>query len=108
MKAKEQQDAWAKEAEVERAKQVEADKAAAVEEARAEALADHKEALQRIEEVKQSERDDREKREADVTHRATIHDEISAALSAMRGNASPDQIATALMNGDIPHTKVTL
>lgn len=48
----------------------------------------------------------RAKREADTDHRARIKANIVAALSAMRGNATPDAIADALMAGTIPHCKV--
>jgi len=113
--AAEQAAQWAKEAEAKRVAQIEADKLAAVEAAKAEVEAEHARAAQQAAEIAakaEAERvaaaDAQAAREADVTHRAEIHDEIRSALQEMAGNSSPDQIATALMDGDIPHTKVTL
>lgn len=62
----------------------------------------------RIAAAQAAEEEARRKREADQAHRANIRAEIIEALSAMRGKASPEQIADALMAGAIPHTKVNL
>lgn len=62
----------------------------------------------RIEAERQAAEVARQKREADAAHRARIKAAIVAALDAMRGNASPDQIADALMAGQIPHCKVEI
>jgi colicin import membrane protein len=110
---------WAKEAEAERVRVAEADKLAAVEAAKAEAQELHdkerKEAAdwaksQAViaEQIVKDKADAQAAREADVAHRETVHAAITAALAAMAGNASPAQIATALMDGKIPHAKVTL
>ena len=48
------------------------------------------------------------KRAQDEAHRATIHRAISDALALMAGNATPDAIASALMDGKIPHCEVKL
>jgi hypothetical protein len=117
--AKAQADEWAKEAEAERVRVAEADKLAAVEAAQAEAQALHererkdaadkiKDAADLAEQQRQYDADAQAAREANVAHRETVHAAITAALAAMPGNASPAQIATALMDGKIPHTKVTL
>lgn len=77
------------------------------------------EAKRREEEAAQRERDRiaaekraedvaRAKREADAQHRALIRKAIVNALSAMRGAATPEAIADALMEGKIPHVKVVL
>lgn len=50
----------------------------------------------------------RTKREQDQAHRARITAEIADALRAMAGQATPELIAAALMDGRIPHIKVTL
>ena len=50
----------------------------------------------------------RAKREADTVHRSNIKAAISAALASMAGNATPDAIADALMDGKIPHCTVNL
>lgn len=57
---------------------------------------------------RKAEADARAKREADQAHRARIKGDITDALSGMRGHATPEAIADALMAGKIPHTKVTL
>lgn len=62
----------------------------------------------RIAAEKRAEEEARAKREADEAHRAGIRAAIVEALAAMRGNASPEAIADALMAGKIPHTKVML
>lgn len=121
-------------AQAERAAQAERDKVEAAERARAEAEeqaaidkaeteARHKRELEaakaREEAAAQAERDRaaaerkaandaRAKREADQAHRAKIKADISEALAAMAGAASPDQIADALMSGKIPHCEVKL
>jgi hypothetical protein len=56
----------------------------------------------------QAEKDARARREADQQHRAKIKSEIVAALEAMRGDATPDAIAEALIGGRIPHCEVKL
>ena len=99
---------WAKEAEAERVRVAEADKLAAVEAAIQDA-ADTINAQNALAEIERREiADAQAAREADVAHRETVHAAITAALAAMAGHASPAQIATALMGGKIPHTKVTL
>ncbi|MCA0204333.1 MAG: hypothetical protein LCH92_08325 [Proteobacteria bacterium] len=62
----------------------------------------------RIAAERAAEEEARRKREADHEHRAQIRAEIIEALSAMRGAASPQQIADALMAGKIPHCEVKL
>lgn len=52
--------------------------------------------------------DARAKREADTAHRDRIASEITAALAAMAGIASPAQITAAMMAGKIPHVTVNL
>lgn len=52
--------------------------------------------------------DARAKREADKAHLSKIKADISDALSAMAGAASPGQIADALMSGKIPHCEVKI
>jgi hypothetical protein len=47
-------------------------------------------------------------READQAHRAKIAADIAAALRTMSGRATPEAIANALINGEIPHIKVML
>jgi hypothetical protein len=78
----------------------------------AEALAATERAAQaerdRIAAEVQAEADARAQREADQAHRARIKSDISAALAAMAGAATPDAIAEALMAGKIPHTKVSM
>tara|TARA_R110000772_G_scaffold2734_4_gene9829 strand:- start:2373 stop:3431 length:1059 start_codon:yes stop_codon:yes gene_type:complete len=99
---------WAKEAEAERARIAEADKLAAVEAAKAEAqeqmAKERKAAADKI----QADADAQTARENDEAHYGAVHAGIRDALADMAGNASPAQIATALMDGKIPHTKVTL
>ena len=110
---------WAKENEAKRLAQIEADKAAAVEAAKKDAEDRHAREMQKANDAKvaadkalQDEANEREaeqkKRANDQSHRDNIHAAISAALLKMKCNASPDEIATALMDGDIPYTKVTL
>lgn len=62
----------------------------------------------RIAAEKRAEDDARAKREADAVHRANIKRAIVSALESMRGNISPETLADALMDGKIPHTKVTI
>jgi hypothetical protein len=110
---------WAKEAEAERVRVAEADKLAAVEAAKAEAheqmAKERKEAADWAksqaaiaEQIVKDKADAQAAREADVAHRDQVIFDITGALADMAGNASPRQIATALMDGKIPHTKVTL
>jgi hypothetical protein len=110
---------WAKEAEAERVRVADADKLAAVEAAKAEAQELHdkerKEAADWAksqaaiaEQIVKDKADAQAAREANVAHREAVHAAITAALAAMAGNTSPAQIATALMDGKIPHIKVTL
>tara|TARA_R110000782_G_scaffold2628_6_gene9984 strand:- start:1671 stop:2696 length:1026 start_codon:yes stop_codon:yes gene_type:complete len=96
------------EADAERVRVAEADKLAAVEAAKAEAQELHDKERKAEADRIQAEADAQAAREADVAHRKTVHAAITHGLSAMSGNASPTQIATALMDGKIPHTKVTL
>jgi vacuolar-type H+-ATPase subunit I/STV1 len=114
-----QEEDQAKEAEAARLVAIEADKLAAVEAARAEAQRQHEKERQadidrikaeadRAEKERQKAADDLAAREADISHRADVHAAITSALAAMAGNASPAQIASALMEGKIPHTKVSL
>ena len=119
---------------VERAAQIEADKLAAVEAAKLAAeqaaarqrsddqvrfvreLADAKAATEaaaqvdrdRIAAQSKAEADARAKREADQAHRAKIFGEIADALRAMSGKATPELIAEALIEGRIPHCKVSI
>jgi hypothetical protein len=99
---------WAKEAEAERVLVAEADKLAAVEAAKVEAHEQMAKERKAEADRLQADADAQAAREADVAHRETVHASITASLAAMSGNASPAQIATALMDGKIPHTKVTL
>jgi len=46
--------------------------------------------------------------EAEVNHRAEIAREIADALNAMSGRATPSAIAEALIEGRIPHCKVSM
>lgn len=62
----------------------------------------------RVAALAKAEADARAKREADAAHRAKIRANISAALAAMAGAASPDAIADALMAGKIPHVVVVM
>lgn len=62
----------------------------------------------RLAQIAKAEADARAEREADQQHRATIRNDIIEALAAMRGKASPEEIADALMAGEIPHTEVKL
>jgi hypothetical protein len=109
----------AKEAEAARLVAIEADKLAAVEAARAEAQQQHekerKADLDRIKAEADHVEQERQKaaiakaaRQADSAHRAEVHVAITTALAAMSGKSSPAQIATALMDGKIPHTNVSL
>lgn len=88
------------------------DEDAAREKAAADAKAAEERAAQaernRIAEEKRRSDEARAKREADEKHRAKIHADIVEALTAMRGNAAPEQIADALMAGKIPHTEVRI
>lgn len=76
------------------------------ERARAEAAAQAE--RDRLAAERQAEADARAKREADQAHRAKIAGDIANALRTMAGNATPENIAAALMDGRIPHVKVTL
>lgn len=124
----------AEKAEAARREQAERDKAEAAERARVEAEERAKaetkaaeerhqrelaEAKAREERAAQAERDRieaerkraaeaRAKREADEAHRARIKADIVEALTTMRGAATPEAIADALMAGRIPHVQVTL
>ncbi|AUR11184.1 hypothetical protein PhaeoP48_01187 [Phaeobacter inhibens] len=85
-----------------------AEKAAADAKAKAEREAEEKAEAERhrLEEEKRKEGEARAEREADAQHRAEIRTDIIEALASMRGNASPEAIADALMAGQIPHTEV--
>lgn len=111
--ARELAEAKAREAALERKA---ADEKAAAEARAAQALADARAAADK---AAQDERDRiaaqataeavaRAKREADTAHRAKIKANIVAALEAMKGAATPDAIAEALMAGKIPHCRVEL
>ena len=117
-----------------RATQIEADKLAAVEAAKlaaeqaaakqraddaarhlrelAEAKAATEAAAQaerdRIAAQAKAEADARAKREADATHRASIARDIADALRTMSGKSTPELIAEALIEGRIPHCKVSM
>ena len=52
--------------------------------------------------------DARAKREADATHRASITRDIAEALRTMSGKSTPELIAEALIEGRIPHCKVSM
>lgn len=62
----------------------------------------------RIAKERQAEADARAKRESDAKHRATIKAAIVTALQAMSWRATPEAIADALMDGEIPHCEVKL
>jgi len=62
----------------------------------------------RLAAAKQSAIDAERKRAADAAHRENIKADISSALKSMSGNASPDEIADALMSGKIPHCIVRM
>ena len=124
----------AEKAAIAREAQIEADKLAAVEAAKVEAgraaekqraddEARHQAALiaadikreaaaqaerDRIAAQAKADADARAKREADATHRASIARDIAEALRTMTGKASPEQIAEALIEGRIPHCKVSM
>jgi colicin import membrane protein len=124
----------AEKAEAERAAQIERDKLAAAEAAKVEAeqraakekadaearhLKELADAKAREEAAAQRERDRiaaeakaeaeaRAKREADQAHRAKIKASIAAALSSMAGAETPEIIAEALIEGRIPHCKVSM
>lgn len=100
-----------------------ADREAALERQRVESEARHAKALaeakadadraaqaecDRIAALAKAEAEARAKRESDLAHRAKIKANIVDALSAMRGNATPDAIAESLMSGKIPHVKVEI
>lgn len=82
--------------------------AAEIAAAKAEAERKIKAEAERVEAEKQAAQREADRRAADQELRDKIHAEIAAALSAMAGQATPEAIATALMNGKIPHVKVTL
>ena len=52
--------------------------------------------------------DARAKRQADVAHRAKIASDIAEALRAYAGITTPELIAEALIEGRIPHCKVSM
>lgn len=99
-------------AEAERAAKEAAEREAALqrqiaeEKARAEAAAQAE--RDRIEAEKRAEEAARQKREADAAHRANIKHQIMAALLPMMDRQHVKEVATALMDGKIPHTKVML
>lgn len=99
-------------AEAERAAKEAAEREAALqrqiaeEKARAEAAAQAE--RDRIEAEKRAEESARQKREADAAHRANIKHQIMAALEPMVGKQAAKDVAGALMDGKIPHTKVML
>jgi len=62
----------------------------------------------RITAERKAEADARAKREADKEHRAKIASDIAEALATMKGKASPEQIAEALIEGRIPHCRVVM
>lgn len=62
----------------------------------------------RIAAAQRAEDEARQKREADAAHRANIRSKIVDALATMAGNATPEAIADALMDGRIPHARVML
>lgn len=120
--AQEQAEARAK-ADAERAAREAADREAALLKAQAEAEERHAKALAdakaREEAAAQAERDRmaaqvmaeagaRAKREADQAHRSKIHAGIAEALRSMAGNATPAAIASAIMDGKIPHVVAVL
>lgn len=120
--AQEQAEAKAK-AEAERVAKEAADREAALLQAQADAAARHAkeivEAKAREEAAAQVERDRiaaqiraeadaRAKREADQAHRSKIHADIAAALQSMSGSATPSAIASAIMDGKIPHVVAVL
>lgn len=78
----------------------------AEEKARAEAAAQAE--RDRIETEKRAEEQARQKREADAAHRANIKHQIMMALEPMVGRQAAKDVASALMDGKIPHAKVTL
>lgn len=78
----------------------------AEEKARSEAAAQAE--RDRIESEKRAEEQARQKREADAAHRAQIKHQIMAALEPMVGKQAAKDVSAALMDGKIPHTKVTL
>jgi len=112
---------------VERAAQIEADKLAAAEAATvaaeeraaahmAELDARHQRAIDgaaqaerdRISAQAKAEADARAKREADVNHHRKIFGEISEALRSYAGKDFAHAITEALINGEIPHCKVSM
>jgi len=112
---------------VDRAAQIEADKLAAAEAATvaaeeraaahmAELDARHQRAIDgaaqaerdRIAAQAKAEVDARAKRKADANHRASIARDIADALRTMAGKATPELIAEALIEGRIPHCKVSM
>lgn len=91
-------------AEAARIREEERAKAAAEAEAKAAAQAER----DRIADEVRANEQERAKREADRRHLDKIRSEIISALSSMRGKATPENIADALMSGKIPHTKVNV
>ena len=78
------------------------DEAKAREEAAAQAERD------RIAEEQRRADEARAKREADQRHRDSIASDIADALRSMSGKATPEAIAAALIDGKIPHCKVSM
>lgn len=76
------------------------------ERARAEAAAQAE--RDRIAQERKASDDAKAKREADASHRNKIAGDIAAALRTMAGNASPENIAEALIAGKIPHITVNM
>lgn len=63
---------------------------------------------ERIANERKAEDEARAKREADAAHRAKIATDIADALRTMSGRATPEAIAEALINGEIPHCTVEM
>ena len=62
----------------------------------------------KIEAERKADEDARAKREADAAHRSQIAKDIADALRTMSGRATPEAIAEALINGEIPHCTVEM
>lgn len=95
-------------AEAARIREEERAKAAAEAEAKAAAERAAQAERDRIADEVRANEQERAKREADRRHLDKIRSEIISALSSMRGKATPENIADALMSGKIPHTKVNV
>ncbi|KII11332.1 phage-like protein [Phaeobacter sp. S60] len=108
LKARMEQQRLEDEVRAEQQRKEAAEKAAADAKAKAEREAAEKAEAERhrMEEDKRKADEARAEREADAQHRAKIRTDIIEALASMRGNASPEAIADALMAGQIPHTEV--